>query len=679
MKRIILFILLLFGIGLSTFAKVSKDLWQLSASDYKASYVGAPVANGGIGILPWKEPFSVRQVILNHVFDENVKSEGISQVLKGINPFLLDMELNGETIDAACISNWLQVIDMKEAVHTTQFQVNDKAEIFYDIRALRNMAYAGMIRVKVKALCDLNLKVVHRMDVPDSYVEPQSYFRIRRPRGSDSDMDIFRISALSKYRGVEVAAAAGFFFSDSIHPKVEWNREAPSRSFTVQLKKGTTYCFSMIGSVCSSRDFYDPKNEAERQIIYALREGEERLLEAHRRLWQELWQGDIQIEGDDEAQRTVRFALYNLYSFAREGSGLSISPMGLSSQGYNGHIFWDAELWMYPPMLLLNAGIAESMMKYRTNRVDAARNRAISYGYRGVMFPWESDDSGSEACPAGALAGVFEHHITSCVGIACWNYYCVTRDKNWLRLKGYPLMREVAEFWMSRVTKNPDDSYSIRGVMGADEYAEWVDDNSFTNGAAICALRSACKAAYVCGELPPAEWKEVADRLRLLTFENGVNREHATYGGEVIKQADVNLLGYPLGIVSDVEKQRKDLDYYVERIDKKDGPAMGYSIFCIQYARLGDAENAFDMFNRCYKPNWRAPFGVLAESAIRQNPYFATGAGGLLQAVINGFCGLQITDDGIVQMPSVMPAHWKKIVITGVGPEKKTYIRTRDR
>lgn len=77
-----------------------------------------------------------------------------------------------------------------------------------------------------------------------------------------------------------------------------------------------------------------------------------------------MWQGDIEIEGDDEAQRVVRFALYNLYASCRAGSRLSIPPMGLSSQGYNGHIFWDTELWMYPPMLLLNEGIARSMVDY---------------------------------------------------------------------------------------------------------------------------------------------------------------------------------------------------------------------------------------------------------------------------------------------------------------------------
>ena len=396
----------------------------------------------------------------------------------------------------------------------------------------------------------------------------------------------------------------------------------------------------MAGVIYSKRDFVDPYNESERQITYAIHEGADRLMAFHCQLWNELWQGDIRIEGDDDAQRAVRFALFNLYSFGREGTGLSISPMGLSSQGYNGHIFWDTELWMYPPILLLNQGIAESMVNYRTNRLAAACKRAITHGYRGAMFPWESDDAGEESTPTFALTGPLEHHITADIAIACWNYYCVTHDLHWLRSHGYPLMKAVADFWVSRAERNEDGSYSIRSVVGADEYAI-----------------------------------EVGKNIRILSFANGVTREHATYNGEMIKQSDANLLAYPLGIITDPKIWEKDMEYYTDRIDPKDGPAMSYSVFCVQYVRMGDAKKAYEMFRRCYEPNLRAPFGVIAETATSNNPYFATGAGGLLQAVINGFCGLQITDEGIVQVPSVLPKHWKKVTVTGVGPEKKKFER----
>ena len=648
-------------------------LWQLHAVDIQAPYAPAPMANGCIGILPQKEPFAVEHVMLNHVFDA-ASPHVVSRVMRGINPFCLSMKIDNKKVDTSNISDWQQTIDMRRAVHQTSFQTLEKADVSYELCALRNLPYAGLIRVTVQACKDMLLEVRSGMGIPDDY--SQSSIRHREMEADGNRMYMLESDATSRFGYRRVASTSSFLFNgEQIKPM--YDEATRELFFSIQLKKEETFCFSLVGSVCSSRDFFDPYNEAERQVIYAVHEGEEALMQAHYRLWDELWQGDIRIEGDDDAQRIVRFALFNLYSSCRGGSRLSIPPMGLSLQGYNGHIFWDTELWMYPPMLLLNQDIARSMLDYRFDRLPAARKKALAYGYRGAMFPWESDDSGEEATPTHALTGPFEHHITADIGIACWNYYCVTRDMRWLQREGYPLLKEIADFWASRVTRNQDGSYSIHNVTGADEYANGVTDNAFTNGAASLALKYACQAAEICGEKVPEIWWEIGENIRILQFENGVTREHSTYKGEMIKQADANLLAYPLGVITDEYRQRQDLEYYAERIDQKDGPAMSYSVYCVQYARMGEADKAYEMFRRCYEPNLKKPFGVISETPTSNNPYFMTGAGGLLQAVLNGFCGLQITDEGIVQLPSALPSHWKRVTVTGVGSDKKTYVRER--
>lgn len=648
-------------------------LWQLHAVDIQAPYASTPMANGCIGILPQKEPFAVEHVMLNHVFDA-ASPHVVSRVMRGINPFCLSMKIDNKKVDTSNISDWQQTIDMRRAVHQTSFHTLEKADVSYELCALRNLPYAGLIRVTVQACKDMLLEVRSGMGIPDDY--SQSSIRYREMEADGNRMYMLESDATSRFGYRRVASTSSFLFNgEQIKPM--YDEATRELFFSIQLKKGETFCFSLVGSVCSSRDFFDPYNEAERQVIYALHEGEEALMQAHYRLWDELWQSDIRIEGDDNAQRIVRFALFNLYSSCRGGSRLSIPPMGLSLQGYNGHIFWDTELWMYPPMLLLNQDIARSMLDYRFDRLPAARKKALAYGYRGVMFPWESDDSGEEATPTHALTGPFEHHITADIGIACWNYYCVTRDMRWLQREGYPLLKEIADFWASRVTRNQDGSYSIHNVTGADEYANGVTDNAFTNGAASLALKYACQAAEICGEKVPEIWRAIGENIRVLQFENGVTREHSTYKGEMIKQADANLLAYPLGLITDEYRQKQDLEYYAERIDQKDGPAMSYSVYCVQYARMGEADKAYEMFRRCYEPNLRKPFGVISETPTSNNPYFMTGAGGLLQAVLNGFCGLQITDEGIVQLPSVLPSHWKRVTVTGVGSDKKTYVRER--
>ena len=288
------------------------------------------------------------------------------------------------------------------------------------------------------------------------------------------------------------------------------------------------------------------------------------------------------------------------------------------------------------------------------------------------MFPWESAASGNEETPVWALSGPFEHHITADIAIAAWNYYCVTQDKEWLREKGYPLLRETADFWASRVERNGPGKFEIKNVVAADEWAENVNNNAFTNAAAKANLKFANTAAMLLGIAPDPDWMEVYKNIPILKFADGVTKEHEAYQGEKIKQADVNLLAYPLKEITDIAAVRKDLEYYEPRVGE--GPAMTHAIFSILYSRLGVPDKALRAFKAGYTPNMRPPFGVIAETATGNNPYFSTGAGGMIQAMLNGFGGLEITPEGIKQLPTKLPAQWKSLQLIGIGLERKTFI-----
>jgi len=321
---------------------------------------------------------------------------------------------------------------------------------------------------------------------------------------------------------------------------------------------------------------------------------------------------------------------------------------------------------------MLQPEIAKSLLDYRFERLDAAKQNAFAHGYKGAMFPWESAEDGSEDTPVWALTGPFEHHITGCVGWAFWKYFEVTQDEEWLAEKGYPVLKEIADYWSSRVERNGEGKYDINNVVAADEWAENVDNNAFTNAVAIMSLRYATKAAEKLGKKANPDWNHVADNIPILNFENGVTREHATYKGEEIKQADVNLLAHPLGLITDKEQIRKDLEYY-EPVMSPTGPAMGAAILSILYNKLGEADKSAEVFQYSYKRNEVPPFGVISEAAGGTNPYFATGAGGMLQAVLSGFGGLDFSETGIKQSESSIPAAWKELIITGVGKEEATF------
>ena len=179
-------------------------------------------------------------------------------------------------------------------------------------------------------------------------------------------------------------------------------------------------------------------------------------------------------------------------------------------------------------------------------------------------------------------------------------------------------------------------------------------------------------AANILNQKADPEWADVEKNIPVLKMSNGVTSEHAAYKGEKIKQADVNLLSYPLKEITDPAQIKKDLEYYESRIGEG-SPAMTHAIFAVLYARLGNGEKAWEAFKEAHLPNKKNPFGVLSESAGGTNPYFATGAGGFLQSMLFGFGGLEITPQGIVQIKSTLPKAWKSVTITGIGPAKKTF------
>jgi trehalose/maltose hydrolase-like predicted phosphorylase len=650
--------------------------WTIEAKTIDPNnYYGVTVANGMVGIVSSPEPMKVKDVVLNGVYDYYQRGR-VSNILKTFNHINMNLDVDGQRIGLKHIRNYRQVLDMKKAALTTTFEVGDKLMVKHTIMALQHLPYTALAIVEVKAKRAVKITPMSVIEAPNHLVDVRNlYSEIDRPHVVIPLLTSVGRSPSGKHT---VAVSNSIIFTephgqepDLIHE--DWDYNMHLVKFNKDMKAGDTYTFSVVASATSTEHYKDPLNEAERLTIFAKLEGTQRLLQHHEAAWENLWKSDIVVEGDVQAQKDIRFGLYHLYSFARAGTAYSLSPMGLSGLGYNGHVFWDTELWMYPPLLVLQPDIAKSLLEYRFQRLEAAKQNAFSHGYKGAMFPWESSDEGTEDTPVWALTGPFQHHITGCVGWAFWKYYQVTKDKTWLRERGYPVLKEVADFWASRVERKGSGRYEISNVIGANEWQENIDNNAFTNGMAITVLRYATQAAKELALEPNADWEHVAQNIPILKFPDGTTKENATYTGVDIKQADVNLLAYPLEIVTDRAQLEKDLKYYEPRMSPE-GPAMGNSVLATLYARLGQSEKAYELFVKTYKPNEVPPFGVLAETAGGTNPYFATGAGGMLQAVIFGFGGLSISDNGIVQSSKPLPKKWKSVQVKGAGVDKKDFI-----
>lgn len=644
---------------------LAQEGWVMEATSRK-DYNGATMANGRLGVVTDDRPFTAREIVLAGVFDKEGYN-GVSRVARG--PVFLNMELtvDGKKVADKDFSGWSQVFDMRKARLTTNVSLKGKASFRYTVMALRHLPYNAMSVVEVTPEKDITLKVENVYGIPEEMSDAQASF------GEGAQL-VYQLNAATRTKMHRVSSSSMFMF-DGEEPQVRRiNGEGRDGMwFSVRLKKGETYRFALVGAVCSTQDFKDPVNESKRLATFAYKSSIDYLLGQHYAAWEELWKGDVIIEGDLESQLDIRHALYQLYSITRDNCPVGIAPMGLSSsEGYNGHYFWDTELWMYPPILVMNPEAGRSLMDYRANCLPQARQNALNHGYKGAQYPWEADTSGEECTPVWALTGTYEHHITADVGIAMWQYYCVTRDREWLLEQGWPVLKAVAEFWVSRVHRNEDGSYSIINVVGADEYAENVDDNAFTNGAAKRVLRDVTKAAEVLGKPADPRWMEISDNLVFTYDADGVTMEYTGYDGRLIKQTDVNMLAYPLGVVTDPQQTLRDINYYFDRIDPN-GPAMSNAIIAVLHARLGDPETAFKVFKKSYTDKLRPPFGVLSENANNSRVSFATGLGGILQSVIFGFAGVDITENGIVQLPTRLPSHWKSLTVTGVGVDKQTF------
>ncbi|MGN6195105.1 MAG: glycoside hydrolase family 65 protein [Ginsengibacter sp.] len=673
MKRF--FICLLFSFSFFFCFSQNNDPWKIVANKIDPSnYYGETVANGVIGIVSSAEPLKCKTVVLNGAYDQYGRGM-VSNFLQSFNLVNMNLDIDGHRIASSDAKNMRQVLDMKHASFTTTFDYADKATVSYTYYALRNLPYTVLVDVTINAKKDIEIIPASVMEAPDELRDVENYYnQIDRPHVKIS---LLVSTAKSPTGKLTIASATTFLFDEPHGSEPElihemWDNNMHLAKFYKKLKAGQSYHFSIAGASITTAQHDDPFNECQRYVIYAKLQGTKKLIEFHDAAWDELWKSDIKIEGDEASQRDVNAAMYHLYSFVRSGTAYSPSPMGLSGLGYNGHVFWDAELWMFPPLLVLHPEMAKSMLEYRFQRLKEAEHNAFAHGYKGAMYPWESAATGNEETPVWALSGPFEHHITADVAIAAWNYFAVTQDTSWLREKGFPMIKACADFWASRVERNGPGKYDIKNVVAADEWAENVDNNAFTNAAAKANLRYAVMAANILHQQVDSDWIDVEKNIPILKLANGVTSEYAGYDGIKIKQADVNLLAYPLKEITDPVQIKKDLEYYESRIGEG-SPAMTHAIFAVLYARLNEPQKAFEAFEKAYIPNKLPPFGVLAETAGGTNPYFATGAGGYLQSVLFGFGGLDITPNGIVQLKTSLPKQWKSLTLAGIGKDKKTY------
>jgi trehalose/maltose hydrolase-like predicted phosphorylase len=441
--------------------------------------------------------------------------------------------------------------------------------------------------------------------------------------------------------------------------------------------RGRSYTFTQVVSTASSIDGPQPLPRATRQAQTSRARGYEALAANNARAWRQRWQTDIEITGDPQLQRVVRSMLFYLLCSADSGTRLGIPPMGLSSAGYYGHIFWDSDTWMFPSLLVTHPDVAHSLVSFRARTLAAAQANAQQNGYRGAMYPWEADERGQETTPHFAVQNArSEIHVTGDVAMAQWQYYLATGDSAWLAREGYPVIRETADFWVSRAT--PDSTsgkYHIRNVVSVSEGLIGVSDDAYTNAVARKNLEVATLASKRLGTPADPRWEQVATKLHM-PYDSASHFFRTYEGAPDSTLGDVTpLLAYPLGVPMSEQAKRSQLEQAARSLlAEGPGAMMGSTLLSVDAAELGDRALIDSLLPHSYQPHLKGPFLMLSETPTNDAVDFVTGAGGFLQQVIYGYTGLRLRNAGLEPgFPAILPSKITRLVLRNVYSRGKRY------
>ncbi|MCH6160422.1 glycosyl hydrolase family 65 protein [Streptomyces marispadix] len=601
---------------------------------------------------------------------------------------------SGETFSSGTpvrrISHYEQSLDMRRGVVRTSLTWTARdgraTDLAYEVLADRNHRHSGAVRVTMRPHWSGQARVT---DVLDG----RGARRVSQTGGGahgDRTMDVaFRTHGTH----VSGAVASTLHSGPGVRTANE-HRAAPARKLTAKqhltfdARRGRTYEFTKYVGVDTAHTSRDPERSALAASRRAAARGWERTHSAHTAAWKRLWRSDVLVPGRPGLQRWLRSSQYGLLASTRRGSDDSIAPAGLTSDNYAGEIFWDAETWMYPGLLSGHPDLAKSVLDYRYRTLAGARANARKLGYHGLFYGWNTGRDGDlwKECHSWDPPHCrTQNHLQSDIALAAWQYYLATDDKEWLRTRGWPLLKGIAEFWASRVHENADGSYSVKNVAGPDEYSNGVDDGVFTNAGAATSLRRAARAARLLGERAPAAWTRIAGKLRIpYDKKNKVFEQYDGYDGSTIKQADTVLLQYPLEWPMSKGDARRTLDYYAARSDP-DGPAMTDSVHAVDAAQNDEPGcSAYTYLRRSVEPFMRSPFALFSEArgtkAGAGDPHsgqpaqdFVTGKGGFLQVFTHGLTGQRLREGKLRLDPMLPPQLAHGVTLKGQRWQGRTY------
>jgi len=475
------------------------------------------------------------------------------------------------------------------------------------------------------------------------------------------------------------------------------NRDADDfgHRFTTEVSPGTPVTVEKFAHYHLSPE---PPEEADRVAVTAdldrcMETGFDGLVEAQSECLARLWdRADVEAGTTADTQRAIRWTLFQMFQASAQLQGASIPAKGLTGQAYDGHYFWDTEIYLLPFLARALPDKAREILLHRYNMLDSARRRAAELSQRGALFPWRTING--EEASAYFLAGTAQYHINADVTYAIRTYVEATGDEGFLWDFGVEIAVETARLFED-LGFYRHNRFHIHGVTGPDEYTALVDDNAYTNAMARMNMRYAAEVASRMADVQPRRWSELVERLQIeddeitrwrlaadaiyiphdqdlgitpqdddflkkepWDFEGVPATKHplllhfhplVIYRFQVLKQADVVLADFLLGDEFSPELKRANFDYY-DPITTGDS-SLSASVQSIIAAEIGYPDKAMQHF-------MHALFMDMADLAgnTTDGVHMAS-AGGVWLAIVHGFLGLRRHGE-LLNFAPRLPQEW---------------------
>lgn len=594
------------------------------------------------------------------------------------NPLVIVPWLDGERLDMdAChISEYLRSLDLASGLLTRRFIWTGEKGVALECAYERftSMMHRHLLvqRAEYRACGDAMLTVFCGID---EKVRTNGYdhFEAVEKTASEKEVNLRVVTDNGDEVWMKSRAAANVG---------EWSVEDGAQTVRVQLAVGQTLVLEKYTSIITSRDQDGVKTGIDEEALPAYGT----LLAEQKTAWAALWErAKITIEGDDQAQSTVDFSVYHLLRCASETDDrVAVCAKGFAGEAYFGHFFWDTEMYLLPFYLYLFPERAMNLARFRIRTLPGAQRNAAAYGYPGARYPWESSVTGEEQCPNWQYAD-HEVHVTADVVFGLWHTYCATQDEAFLR-EAAPVFVETARYWLDRLYAEPNDSLSLKGVMGPDEYICLCDNNAYTNSMVRFALEKTLEVmrrADMREEALETRISQAVQRLRCPADEAGiipqcdgfeqyqepefdrfwpdrgkhygaVVSQERNYRTKALKQADVLMLPYLFPTAFSEDQVAENLDYYMPYTTHDS--SLSAVVHAIVLCRLGRVQEAYGFFLRAMNIDLDSERGGAGEGIHIAN------CGGLWQCVALGFAGMSLAyeENGPSFSPR-LPSHWKRL------------------